>query len=151
MRNAAAIAALKVIAMFSLETIGYYSDEKESQKYPFPFNLFYPEFGNFIAFIGNPASGDLVRDAIAHFRTHTKFPSEGAAIPNQVPGVGWSDQWAFWQQGYPGVMVTDTAPFRYPYYHTPDDTPQQVDYERMARVVVGLEAVIADLTGLVGQ
>jgi hypothetical protein len=43
-------------------------------------------------------------------------------------------------------MVTDTAPFRYPYYHTQGDTPDKVDYERLARVVAGLERVIADLT-----
>lgn len=141
----------KVVAMLSLETIGYYSDKLESQKYPFPINLFYPSVGNFIGFIGNPASGDLVRQAIASFRHHTKYPSEGAALPDKIPGVGWSDHWAFWQQGYSGVMVTDTAPFRYPYYHTSGDTPDQVNYERMARVVTGLEAVVADLAEVVGQ
>lgn len=141
----------KVVAMLSLETIGYYSDKPGSQKYPFPINFFYPSVGNFIGFIGNPASGDLVRQAIASFRHHTKYPSEGAALPDKVPGVGWSDHWAFWQQGYPGVMVTDTAPFRYPYYHTSADTPNQVNYERMARVVAGLESVVADFVGVVGQ
>jgi len=141
----------KIVAMLSLETIGYYSNKPGSQKYPFPLNLLYPSVGNFIAFIGNPASGNLVRQAIASFRHHTKYPSEGAALPDKIPGVGWSDHWAFWQQGYPGVMVTDTAPFRYPYYHTSGDTPDQINYERMARVVAGLEAVVADLAGIVGQ
>ncbi|MGB5960071.1 MAG: M28 family peptidase [Coleofasciculaceae cyanobacterium] len=136
-----------VVAMVSLETIGYYSNEPGSQKYTFPINLFYPSVGNFIGFIGNPVSGNLVRNAIASFRRHTQYPSEGVALPDKVPGVGWSDQWAFWQQGYPGVMVTDTAPFRYPYYHTLDDTPDKINYERMARVVAGLEKVIADLAG----
>lgn len=134
-----------VVAMLSLETIGYYSNEPESQKYTFPINLFYPSVGNFIGFIGNPVSGNLVRNAIASFRRHTQYPSEGVALPDKVPGVGWSDQWAFWQQGYPGVMVTDTAPFRYPYYHTLDDTPDKINYARMARVVAGLEKVITDL------
>jgi hypothetical protein len=141
----------KVVAMLSLETIGYYSNKAESQKYPFPINLFYPSVGNFIAFIGNPASSDLVRQAIASFRHNTKYPSEGAALPDKIPGVGWSDHWAFWQQGYPGVMVTDTAPFRYGYYHTSGDTPDKVNYERMARVVVGLEAVVTDLVRVVGK
>lgn len=141
----------KVVAMLSLETIGYYSNEEGSQEYPFPLNLFYPSTGNFIGFIGNLASGNLVREAIASFRRHAKYPSEGAALPDKVPGVGWSDQWAFWQQGYPGIMVTDTAPYRYPYYHTSADTPDKVDYERMARVVAGLEGVVADLAGVVRQ
>jgi hypothetical protein len=58
-----------------------------------------------------------------------------------VEGVGWSDHWAFWQEGYPGVMVTDTAVFRYPYYHDPEDTPDKLDFTRIARVVAGLEHV----------
>jgi len=138
----------KIVAMLSLETIGYYSNESGSQKYTFPLNLFYPTVGNFIGFIGNPTSGDLVRNAIASFRQHTKYPSQGAALPNKIPGVGWSDHWAFWQQGYPGIMVTDTAPFRYPYYHTPEDTPDKINFEPTARVVAGLAKVVADLAGV---
>lgn len=138
----------KVVAMLSLETMGYYSDKIGSQNYPAPLSAFYPLQGNFIAFIGNMASGRLVREVIASFRRHTQFPSEGAALPGFVTGVGWSDQWSFWQQGYPGLMITDTAPFRYPYYHTLDDTPDKVDYDCLARVVAGLERAIADLSGL---
>lgn len=44
-------------------------------------------------------------------------------------------------------MVTDTAPFRYPQYHQHDDTPDKIDCDRLARVVLGLEHVIAKLAG----
>ena len=134
-----------VVAMISLETIGYFDDAKGSQSYPPPFSLFYPSTGNFIAFVGNYSSRRLVRRSVASFRRHTEFPSEGAALPSFIPGVGWSDQWAFWQAGYPALMVTDTAPFRYPDYHRPSDTPDKIDHERMARVVDGLEAVVREL------
>jgi hypothetical protein len=137
----------KVIAMLSLETIGYYRDEWGSQKYPFPFGLMYPSTGNFIGFVGNTSSRDLVLKVVSSFRRHVRFPSEGGALPGFIPGIGLSDQWAFWQQGYPGIMVTDTALFRYPYYHTPNDTPDKVQYERLARVVVGMEGVVADIAG----
>jgi Zn-dependent M28 family amino/carboxypeptidase len=66
-------------------------------------------------------------------------------LSERLPGVGWSDHWAFWQAGYPAVMVTDTALFRYPHYHTAADTPNKIDYDRLARVVIGLEHVVADL------
>jgi hypothetical protein len=135
----------RIVAMMSLETMGYYSDVPGSQQYPFPFSLFYPSTGNFIGFIGNVKSGPLVRRAVRVFREHARFPSEGGAIPGFVAGVGWSDHWAFWQHGYPGIMVTDTAPFRYPYYHTVRDRPEALDYERLARVVDGLVPVIADM------
>jgi hypothetical protein len=71
-------------------------------------------------------------------------------VPGVIPGIGWSDHWAFWKEGYPALMVTDTAPFRYPHYHRATDTPDKIDYERMARVVSGLEAVVRDLTGPAG-
>jgi hypothetical protein len=135
----------KVAAMLSLETIGCYSDQPKSQRYPPPFNLFYPSTGNFIAFVGNSESAELVKRVVGTFRADAKFPSEGAAVPGSIEGVGWSDHWSFWQCGYPALMVTDTAPFRYDHYHTADDTPDKLDYERTARVVEGLLPVVRAL------
>lgn len=133
-------------AMFSLETMGYFSDAAGSQKYPPPLSKLYPDTGNFIGFVGNLASRSLVRDSLRHFRAHASVPSEGAALPASLPGVGWSDHWAFWQLGYEAVMVTDTAPFRDPSYHELSDLPMHLDFDRLARVVVGLEATLAELS-----
>src|SRR3990170_2594961 len=106
----------------------------------------YPNTGNFIGFVSNASSRNLVHHVIASFRRNTHFPSEGVAAPGWMTGIGWSDQWSFWKEGYPGIMITDTAPFRYPYYHTQWDTPDKIDYDRMARVVAGLKRVIIGLT-----
>lgn len=138
-----------IVAMLSLETIGYYTDAPGSQKYPPPFSLFYPSTGNFVGFVGNFSSRPLVRKVVSIFRRSTSFPSEGAAIPDFITGVGWSDHWAFYRAGYPALMVTDTGPFRYPYYHDSQDTPEKVDYDRMARVVAGLEKVVGQLVEVV--
>jgi Zn-dependent M28 family amino/carboxypeptidase len=135
----------RIQAMLSLETIGYYSTEANSQRYPFPFRLFYPSQGNFIGFVGNLRSRALVRQAIASFRASAQFPSEGVAAPGGLTGIGWSDHWSFWQAGYRAIMVTDTALFRYAPYHTPGDRPERVDTESLARVVDGLRAVVLDL------
>ena len=135
-----------VVAMLSLETMGYYSDEPGSQKYPLGLlEKVYPITGNFIAFVGNFSSHRLIKQVVGSFRNHVQFPSEGATLPDSTPGAGWSDHWSFWQQGYSAMMVTDTAPFRYPYYHTAQDTPDQIDYGRLAKVIVGLEGVVKDL------
>jgi len=138
----------RIVAMLSLETIGYFSERAGSQSYPFPFHFFYPNKANFIAFVGNLASRGLVRQVVAAFREHTRFPSQAVAAPALIPGISWSDQSSFWEEGYPGVMVTDTAFYRYPEYHTLRDTPERVDYQRLARVVAGLEQVLAELAGL---
>ena len=131
-----------VVAMFSLETIGHYTDVDDTQHYPFPFSLFYPSRGNFVTFVANSESVDLVRDTVAHFRKSVKFPSEGAAAPSSIEGIDWSDQQGFWLNGYPALMVTDTAPNRYPHYHKPTDTPEKLDYEAMALVTDGVEATV---------
>jgi Zn-dependent M28 family amino/carboxypeptidase len=134
-----------ISAMISLETIGYYTSQGNSQKYPFPFSLFYPNTGNFIGFVGNLASKDLVRSTIASFRRYTQFPSQGVAAVDWLPGIAWSDQWSFWKKNYRAIMITDTAPYRYPYYHTSLDTPDKIDYDSTARVIAGLAKVIIDL------
>jgi Zn-dependent M28 family amino/carboxypeptidase len=137
----------QIVAMLSIETIGYYSEEQGSQRYPFPFGLVYPDTANFIGFVANVASRDLLRRAIATFREQIDFPSEGIAAPSWITGIGWSDHWSFWEEGYPALMVTDTALFRYRHYHTAQDTPDKIDYARMARVVTGITGVVAELTG----
>jgi hypothetical protein len=134
-----------VVAMLSLEAVGYYRDAPGSQQYPPPLSFLYPDRGDFIAFVANTGSRSLLRRSLSSFRRHARFPSEGAALPAFVREAGWSDQWSFWQFGYPALMVTDTAVFRNPHYHVATDTPETLDYERTARVVEGLVGVAGDL------
>lgn len=134
-----------IVAMLSLETLGYYRDEPGTQHYPSPLNLLYPDTGNFVGFVGNVASRSLVRRSIRTFRDEASFPSQGGAVPASIEGVGWSDHRSFWEQGYRAVMVTDTAPNRNPHYHQETDLPGELDVERLSRVVGGLRAVVLDL------
>jgi Zn-dependent M28 family amino/carboxypeptidase len=134
-----------IVAAFVIESVGYYSTAERSQKYPFPIGWFYPSRGDFVAFVSRTKDSALVRRCVKSFRQHARFPSEGGALPGALPGVGWSDHWAFWQAGYPALMVTDTATFRSPHYHTANDTPDKLDYDRLARVVAGVAQVVEDL------
>jgi hypothetical protein len=136
----------KIVAMLSLESMGYFSDEKKSQKYPFPLSLFYPSRGNFIAVVGNRESKALVTRVAKVMRATKALPVERASLPGKLQGVGWSDHWAFWQEGYPAAMITDTAPFRNPHYHRGTDTAEKLDYVRLAAAVRGLAAAIVDLS-----
>jgi len=135
----------KVVVMLSLESLGYYSTDDGSQKYPFPMGWFYPSRGDFVAFVGRSADAKWVRLCVKLFRQNAQFPSEGGALPGWLPGIGWSDHWAFWQAGYPALMVTDTAIFRSPHYHAESDNPDKLDYDRFARAVEGLSRVIEKL------
>ena len=137
-----------VSGMLSLEAIGYYDRAKGSQHYPFPLGMAYPDTGDFVGIVADRARRGFLRRVVRAFERHSRFPVVGAALPAWVPGVSWSDQWAFWQQGYPAAMVTDTAPFRNPAYHTEDDTPDRLDYEALASVTEALAAVAADLAAV---
>lgn len=135
----------EVRAMLSLEMLGCYSDAPGSQAYPTPFSWLYPDRADFIAFVGDLGARDLVRRSIKYFRQSARFPSEGLAGPARIEGVTRSDHWSFRVQGYQAIMVTDTAFNRYPHYHQATDTPEKLDYLRMARVTLGLAAVIKEL------
>ncbi len=132
-------------AMLSLETMGYFSNAPGSQKYPPLFRWFYPSKGNFIGFVSDLKSRAVLHQAVAAFRAQTDFPVECCSTWSRVPGVGWSDHASFWGEGYRALMVTDTAPYRYAYYHSELDTPDRLDYAALARVTAGLCGTVETL------
>jgi hypothetical protein len=133
-----------IIGMVCLETMGYYREERKTQKYPVPLSFFYPDTGNFLAIVGNLASKPLVQSFARRFMQESDFPVECAAITGLIPlsGVDWSDHWSFWQCGYQAIMLTDTAPFRYPHYHSSEDTPDKLNYRSLARVTCGVSRAL---------
>lgn len=135
----------KIEGMISLETLGYFDDHPGSQRYPFPLSVRYPSTGNFVAFVGDLSSRSFLRSSIGYFRQHSQIPSVGGTAPSLVTGIDWSDHWAFSQIEVPALMVTDTAPFRYPHYHSKSDTPDKLDYGRLALTVEALRPMIVDL------
>jgi hypothetical protein len=136
----------RLVAMLSVESVVFYSDAFTSQQYPAGLGLFYPSTGNFVAFVENLGSRSLVHKTLGAFRGARALPSMGAALPNAIPGVGWSDHWSFWQEGFPGIEITDTAPFRNPYYHSSGDTPDKLDYVRLTRFTGAMVTVVRRLT-----
>lgn len=144
--RAAAARGDRIRGMLALETMGYYSDAPGSQQYPGGLEGVFPSVGNFIGVVGNTHSAALVETIRAAFSARTSFPIQAVAMNPAVTGADWSDHWSFWQAGYPAVMVTDTAPFRYPWYHTAGDTPDQLDFTRFADVVDGIEAALEALS-----
>lgn len=131
----------KIQFMVSLETIGCYSELPRSQHYPPLFKHFYPDAGNFIAFVSNLRSRAVMRKAVKAYKAVSDFPIEHVATLAAVPGVSWSDHLSFWRKGYKAFMITDTAFYRYPYYHTPMDTYEKLNYPRFTQMSRGLLAM----------
>src|SRR5690606_6077210 len=86
--------------MVSLETIGYYSEEPGSQRYPPLFRYFFPDRGDFIGLVSDLRSRRALRRTVEAFRRHSDFPVEHVATFRWVPGVAWSDHLSFWRRGY---------------------------------------------------
>lgn len=135
----------KIIAMICLETVGYYSTRPHSQNYPTPLNLLYPNRGDFLAIVGNTASTGLVRDFAASFKRHGRFPFQTGALPMTFWDICRSDQLCFWQRGYPALMLTDTADFRYKHYHRPTDTFDKITFPPFAQAARAVEVAVGDL------
>ncbi|NGP75268.1 M28 family peptidase [Balneolaceae bacterium YR4-1] len=137
---------IKVRAMLALEMIGFFSDEPDSQQYPlFLLRPFYPSKGNFIAVVGKLFQRKIVRVVQTSMQHATPLPVESLNAPSLLPGVTLSDHINYWRNGFPAAMITDTAFYRNPNYHTPLDTADTLDYDRMAQVIDGVRAAIPEL------
>jgi Zn-dependent M28 family amino/carboxypeptidase len=137
---------IPVRAMMSLEMIGYFRDDPDSQSYPLDeLKHLYPSVGNFIAVVGRLGEEGLVREIKTAMQAASPLPVYSINAPPTLRGVSFSDHKNYWAEEYPAVMVTNTAFFRNPHYHTPQDTPDRLDYVRMAQVVKGVFNAVLQL------
>lgn len=138
----------KIRFMVSLEMLGCFKNDKGSQRYPPLLKYFYPDQANFIAFVSNLKSRRVMHQAAEAFRRHSDFPLEHIATLAIVPGVSESDHLSFWRHGFKAFMVTDTAYYRYPYYHTPYDTADKVCFAEFTRLTQSLADTFIDISKL---
>jgi Zn-dependent M28 family amino/carboxypeptidase len=137
-----------IVAMLSLETLGYYADSHHAEHAPFPLNYLSPWRADFLAVLGNLRSRKLVGDVVGAFGEAGEVRCKGAALPGFLPGARSSDQWSFWKEGYRAAMLTDTAWLRYRHYHRPSDTPDKLDYVRLALVTAGVTRALDRLASM---
>jgi Zn-dependent M28 family amino/carboxypeptidase len=133
----------RIVAMISLDSLGYYDTSPGSQQYPWPLSWMYPSSGDFIGFVSDLKNAGLLDRCVAAFRAAVDFPSEGLAM--DIDDVGRSDHSSFWREGYPGIMMTDSANFRDAHYHQATDSPARLDFDRLSRVADGLRGVVWEL------
>ncbi|MEM7012518.1 MAG: M28 family peptidase, partial [Verrucomicrobiota bacterium] len=132
----------KIVAMLSLDSIGYFSDEPNSQNYPAQVAEDFPTTGNFVAVVSNPESASLGEYIQKNLRSSDLIPSEFGAFPAAVEAAGMSDHWSFWERGFAALMVTGTGPFRNPNNHQETDTLETLDLERLSAAANALERAI---------
>ncbi len=136
-----------ISAMVCLEMVGYYNDNKGGQTFPLPFmSAMYPSTPNFIAVVGNLSSRNLVQRVKHSINKSSEIPVETLSTVSFVPGVDFSDHRSFWKMGYPAVMITDTAFYRNPNYHSVKDTIDTLNFDKMSSLLAGLVQVVKDLS-----
>lgn len=126
--------------MVSLEMLGYCDSTVGAQKLPAALHGLYPETGDFIAIVGNQVSSRLITAFRDGLTTVDGLAVETLQVPengNMLQATRLSDHSPFWDEGFAALMITDTSFLRNPYYHTPDDRPETLDYEFLSRVAMG--------------
>jgi Zn-dependent M28 family amino/carboxypeptidase len=132
----------RIDGMICLEMVGYTCREPGCQSYPFPLMFFgYPKIGNYIGIVGNYRSRKFTASLVQSFEKNKLLPVVKLTVPASgylIPNVRLSDHASFWDQGYSAVMITDTAFYRNPHYHTTSDTMDKLDFSFMAQLVHSL-------------
>ncbi len=127
-----------------MDAVGFFCDD-DCQRYPPPFQWFFPKQGNFLAVVTRAADWLRLRDIVGLMRTTATLPTEGLAAPRWLPGIDYSDHAEFWNVGYPGILLTDAPTYRNPNYHRMSDTPDTVDLERLTRTADAVIDVVRAL------
>lgn len=130
---------VQVAYMISLEMIGYFSDEENSQHFPIGFlGYIYPTKGNFIALIAPLKQTKLIRHIKSGFKANSNLPVYSMNAPAFIQGMDFSDHMNYTNLGFPALMVTDTSFLRNANYHEPTDTIDTLDFDKMKMVVEGV-------------
>lgn len=136
---------INIRGMISLEMIGYFTEEEDSQEYPIGLmKLFYPKTGNFIGIVSNFSSSSLVKEIKKHMKV-ASIKVESLKAPSWIVGVDFSDHRNYWKFDYEAVMITDTAFYRNPNYHKITDTINTLNFKKMSEVVRGICWTIINL------
>lgn len=133
-------------AMICLEMIGYFTDIPKSQEYPVrALKAIYPTTGNFIAVVGRSGENNLVKEIKKNMILGSSINVESINAPKGMTGIDFSDHQNYWNHNLPAVMITNTSFFRNKNYHEPTDTPDTLDFLRMAEVVKGVYTAIVNM------
>lgn len=135
-----------VLGMVSLEMIGFFKDEKDSQSYPIGLlSLFYGNKGNYITLVKKLGAGRFTREFCRKYRSTKAIRTKVFSGPPSLPGIDFSDHLNYWKFGFSALMITDTSFYRNDNYHEPSDKMQTLDLDRMAKVIDGVFKTLVKL------
>lgn len=130
---------IDVYGMASVEMIGYFKDEENSQDYPLGIlSWYYGNKGDYITLAKKFRGGEFVNNFSDHFVKGNQVKTETFSAPQFIKGTDYSDHLNYWKFGYSAMMITDTSFFRNKNYHQTTDTLETLDLKRMTKVIDGI-------------
>ena len=153
----------KIKGVINLETIGFRSNKKKSQRFPpLMHPIIFPSYkvkarkliGNFISVISDKNSKELGKAFCKMCKQEgIKLPYLWVKLPLRFEKIAkWAidtlraDNAPFWRENIPALMITDTADFRYPYYHTEADKIDKLDFDFIRKVTQATIATVLDMS-----
>lgn len=137
---------IDVFGMVSVEMIGYFKDEENTQDFPIGFlSHIYGNKGDFITLVKKFNAGKFVKKFSQNFKEANQIKTETFGAPKFVKGIDFSDHLNYWNFGYSALMITDTSFFRNKNYHEPTDTLETLDIARMTKVIDGIYMSLINL------
>jgi aminopeptidase-like protein len=125
-----------VKGMISLETIGFFSDKRYSQKFPIQgMEKIYGNVGNFITVVQNDKNEAFSNQIDNLMKSEKLISTKSFKGNSRLPGVDFSDHLNYWKHNFEAVMITNTAFYRNKNYHTNSDKLDTLDLEKMSLVI----------------
>ncbi len=135
--------SVDVIGMISLEMLGFYSEERGSQRYPASImKLVYPSKANYISLVTKFGEGKFLRKVRKGLKSQSEVNVRSVSAPAKVPGIDYSDHKNYWENGFSALMITDTSFYRNSNYHISSDIPSTLNYNKIAGVTNGVFQLI---------
>ncbi len=132
--------------MICLEMIGYFKQERGTQKYPLGiFKLFKGSRANYITLVRKNGGGKFAKTFSKTFRKNAFLPAKKFVGPVSLAGIDYSDHSNYWNEGYSTLMITDTSFYRNPHYHEKTDTMETLDVKQMAAVIDSLVLALIEM------
>ena len=136
---------VKIDLMVCLEMIGY-AGSKYKQSYPDDLSRKQcPDRGNFLTVVAIPSSSAYAHLWKKIYNRHAKIKLFDIIAPASIPGIDLSDHYSFNKNGYPSIMLTDTAFYRNRNYHTEDDRYETINFRFLTENVINSFITLQDI------
>ncbi|MAW10301.1 MAG: hypothetical protein CMO54_00440 [Verrucomicrobiales bacterium] len=132
----------KLVGVVEIGSLGFFSEEPNSQSFPNNFDIDFPTTANFIALIGSQSSHQSMGSFISGFTKSSNIPVQKVSLDDEEISA-FDGLSVFTEKGYPVIRVSDTGALRYTHHGKKTDTPDKINFYKMAEILKVLSLTIS--------